>query len=304
MDLVTLADVRAAAGRIEHKTTLIPFGDGFWLKPECAQPTGSFKIRGATNAVKALSPRSVVTHSSGNHGAALAYAAKHLGVPATVVVPDAAPAVKVDAIRALGAEVVIVPPDERVPATQRLAAQRGATYIPPFDNPLVIAGQGTIGLEIIDELADVELVLVPVGGGGLISGVAAAVKALRPGVAVIGVEPELAAEAQESLRGARLTSWPTRLTYRTIADGVRTGPSPLTFAHLKAHVDDIVTVSEDEILRAMAVLAKEASVVAEPSGALTTAAHLYRRDSLPAGRTVAVVSGGNADPGLLRTVLA
>lgn len=304
MDLVTLAEIRAAAERIPHKSKLVPFGDGLWLKPECTQPTGSFKIRGATNAIAALSPESVITHSSGNHGAAIAYAAKHLGVPATVVVPDGAPSVKVDSIRALGAEVIVVPPDQRVPTTEKLAASRGATIIAPFDNRHVIAGQGTIGLEIIDELADVDVVLVPVGGGGLISGVSTAVKALRPAARVIGVEPELAAEAQESLLGDRLISWSTELTYRTVADGVRMGPSPLTFAHLREHVDSIITVGEDEILRAVAMLAKEASLVAEPSGALTAAAYLYRRDSLPSGKTVAVVSGGNVDPALLRTVLA
>jgi threonine dehydratase len=302
MELVTLAEIQAAVARAPS-TRLVPFGEGFWLKPECTQPTGSFKIRGATNAVAQLSPELVITHSSGNHGAALASAAKAAGIPAIVVVPETAPAVKVEAIRELGAEIVVVPPEQRVSATEQLAAARGATLIPPFDNRHVIAGQGTIGLEILDELPDVDVILAPVGGGGLISGIATAVKSLKPSVRVIGVEPELAAEAQESLQRDRLISWPVEKTYRTIADGVRMGPSPLTFAHLRAYVDDIVSVTEDEILKAVGVLVKETALTAEPSGALTTAAYLYRRGWLAPGRTVAVVSGGNVDPEILRRSL-
>ncbi len=302
MDLVKLDEIRAAALRVP-KTKLLGFKDDLWLKPECQQPTGSFKVRGATNAIAELKPEAVVTHSSGNHGAALAYAAKAVGVPCTVIVPDVAPAVKVEAIRSHGAEIVTVTPDQRLAAAERRAAKTGATLIPPFDNRHVIAGQGTIGLEILDELADVEAVLVPIGGGGLISGVATAVKSLRPQVKVIGVEPELAADAQESLQRDRLTTWGTDLTYRTVADGVRTGLSLLTFAHLRQYVDDIVTVSEDEILRAVGELARFGTV-AEPSGALTTAAYLYRRGWLPGGKTVAVISGGNIDPELLRRCLA
>jgi threonine dehydratase len=302
MELVTLEEIRDAATRVPQ-TKLIAYGEEFWLKPENTQPTGSFKIRGATNAIAQLAPKLVITHSSGNHGAALAYAAKAFDVPAIVVMPDSAPAVKVEAVRALGAEVVMVPPAERLSATERLAAVRGATLIPPFDNRHVIAGQGTIGLEILDELPGVEVVIVPVGGAGLISGVATAVKSLNPNVRVIGVEPELAAEAQESLQRDRLISWPVEKTYRTVADGVRTGPSALTFAHMRQYVDDIVAVSEEEILKAMGVLAKQVPLTAEPSGALTTAAYLYRRGFLPQGRTVAVVSGGNVDPELLRKVL-
>ena len=303
MELVTLDEIRDAATRVPS-TKLIAHGEEFWLKPENTQPTGSFKIRGATNAIAKLAPKLVITHSSGNHGAALAYAAKASGVPAIVVVPDTAPAVKVEAIRDLGAEVVVVPPDQRVPATERLASMRGATIVPPFDNRHVIAGQGTIGLEILEEMPDADVVIVPVGGAGLISGVATAVKSLNPNVRVIGVEPEFAAEAQESLQRDRLISWPVDKTYRTIADGVRMGPSVLTFAHLRQYVDDIITVSEEEILKAMKVLAEQVPLTVEPSGALTTAAYLYRRGFLPQGRTVAVVSGGNVDPELLRSVLA
>lgn len=300
-ELVTLDAIRAAALRVPITANVL-FEADFWLKTENEQPTGSFKIRGATNAIAELAPEAVVTHSSGNHGAALASAAKQAGIPATVVVPDTAPAHKVEAVRALGAEVEIVPPEQRLSAAERVASARGATLIPPFDNRHVIAGQGTIGLEILEQLPDVDVVVVPVGGGGLISGVATAVKQVRPQVRVIGVEPELAAEAQESLQRDRLISWSTEQTYRTVADGVRMGPSALTFAHLRQYVDDIITVSEDEILRAVAALARF-GVVAEPSGALTTAAYLYRRGWLPGGKTVAVVSGGNVDPEFLRSCL-
>lgn len=305
--LVTVRDVHEAAERIEGiatRTPLLPYGEKLWLKPESLQPVGSFKIRGAANAVAALAPSAVITHSSGNHGRALAYAGKRLGIPVTVVMPDTSPPVKIDGVAGLGAEIVIVAPAQRAAAAQQLAAERDATLVPPFDHPLVIAGQGTIGLEVLTDLPDVEVILVPVGGGGLISGVTAAVKALHPATRVIGVEPELAAEAKESLERGQLTEWPTEQTYRTVADGVRTAPSALTFAHLRQYVDGIVTVSEDEILTAVRELALSAKLVAEPSGAVAFAAHLSRRDALPSGRTVALVSGGNVDPSLLRECLA
>jgi threonine dehydratase len=225
-----------------------------------------------------------------------------------IVMPDVAPAVKVEATRALGAEIVLVPPAERRAAADAIARQRGYAYVPPFDHPDVIAGQGTAGLEIAEDAtasgAGLDTVLVPVSGGGLISGVAAAIRALRPEARVVGVEPELAADAQESLRLGRLVSWAPELTYRTAADGLRMALSALTWEHVRALVDDIVTVSEDEIRHAMRILATGSRLVAEPSGAVTTAAYLYRRDALPAGRNhVAVVSGGNVDPALLAGVL-
>ncbi|MEV0271122.1 threonine/serine dehydratase [Hamadaea sp. NPDC050747] len=309
--LVTLADVRAAADRVEGvvvRTPLLPvpgIGPDLWLKPESLQPTGAFKVRGATNAVRSLPAESlragVVTHSSGNHGQALAYAARMAGIACWVVVPEGAPSVKVEAIRAQGAEIVLVPPAQRLPEAERIAAVRGATLVPPFDDPAVIAGQGTLGLEIVADLPDVDVVLVQVGGGGLVSGVAAAVKALSPSARVIGVEPELAAETAEGLHTGTLVPWPVERTYRTIADGVRTSPSELTFAHIQAYVDDIVTVTEEQIRAAVGVLAHQARIVAEPSGALTTAAYLAGK--APGGRTVAIVSGGNADPALLHELL-
>lgn len=315
VELVTLADIRAAAERIRGTvvdTSLLPCSWSaadrpLWLKPESLQAIGSFKIRGAFNAVARLSGdvrrRGVVAHSSGNHAQALGFAAKAFGVPAVIVVPDNAPAVKIEATRSLGAEVVLVPMAERMAAAEAIAAERGATLIPPFDHLDVIAGQGTIGLEIATELPEVELVLVPVGGGGLASGVATAIKALCPSARVIGVEPELAADTQESLHAGRLVRWTNEDRARTIADGVRTEPSELTFAHLQKLLDDIVTVGEDDIRRAIATLATRARLVAEPAGALTTAAYLTRADDLPRGRTVAVISGGNIDPQLLAACL-
>lgn len=306
MGLVTLDEVRAAAERIAGvvvRTPLLPAdwaGGQLWLKPECLQPTGAFKLRGALHAVSRLADRrGVVTHSSGNHGQALAYAARAAGVPCVVVMPDAALPHKVAAVRRLGAEVVLVPPAERVAEAARLAERRGLAVVPPYDHPHVIAGQGTVGVEIVEDRPDVSVVLVPVGGGGLASGVATAVKALLPDVRVIGVEPELAADARDSLRAGELRPVAPEAAYRTAADGLRTPLSQLTLEHLLARVDDIVTVTEAEIREATRALLREARLVAEPSGAVTTAAYLRVRERFP-GRAVAVVSGGNIDPGLLR----
>ncbi|MEU1722263.1 threonine/serine dehydratase [Nonomuraea sp. NPDC005692] len=305
MDLVTIDDIRAAAGRINGtavRTPLLRMGEA-WLKPESLQPVGSFKIRGAYNALAALRPSGVVTHSSGNHGQALAFAAAEFGVPCVVVVPEGTPAVKAAAIEGWGAELVVVPPDQREVTAERLAGERGLTLVPPYDHRAIIAGQGTIGLEIVEDLPDVEAVLVPVSGGGLAAGVAAAVKALRPDVRVYGVEPELAADAAESLAAGHVVAWETTRTFRTIADGLRVNRvSELTFAHLREHLEGIVTVSEDELRVAMRHIARTARLVAEPSGAATTAALLSGR--VPAGRTVAVLSGGNVDPELFAQVYA
>jgi threonine dehydratase len=313
MDLISLDDVRAAAKNIEGvavRTPLLPWlgHDGLRLKPESLQPIGAFKLRGAYHAVACLPAgqraAGVVTPSSGNHGQALAYAARAFGVPAVVVMPDVAPPVKIAATRALGAEIVLVPPAERLSRMRELVAERGLSPIPPFDHRDVIAGQGTVGLEIVEDLPGVEVVLVPVGGGGLASGVATAVKGLRPSALVIGVEPAEAADAQESLATGELVAWPVEQTYRTIADGLRTQLSELTFAHLRARLDGIVTVSEEEILSTVGRLARSARLVVEPSGAVAAAAFLHHRDELPAGATVAVLTGGNIGPELLTAALA
>ncbi|KWW98162.1 threonine dehydratase [Carbonactinospora thermoautotrophica] len=314
---VTLDDLRAAQRRVAGvavRTPLLPcpWADAdrpLYLKPENLQPIGAFKIRGAINKIAALPEeeraRGVVTHSSGNHAQAVAYAARRYGVPATVVVPHGTPPLKVAATQAFGAEIEFVAPAERGPRAEKLAAELGRTLVPPYDDPYVIAGQGTVGLEIAEDLPEPGTVLVPVSGGGLISGVAAAVKALSPRTRVIGVEPELAADTYESFRRGELVRWDTDRRFRTIADGLRMEPSQLTWAHIQAYVDDLVTVTEDQIREAVGVLARRARLVAEPSGAVTTAAYLFQRDRLPAaGPCVAVISGGNIDPALLAEILA
>jgi threonine dehydratase len=316
VNLVTLEEIRAAAEAIRGtavRTPLLPCpwapaDRPLWLKPENLQPIGAFKIRGAYTAIAGLPAearaRGVVAYSSGNHAQAVAYAARAFGVPAVIVIEDSAPMIKVDATRALGAEVIQVPLPERESAATALGSARGLALIPPFDHPDVIAGQGTIGLEIVADLPSVDVVLVPVSGGGLISGIAAAVKSLRPSASVIGVEPALGADAAASLAAGELVRWSPADRARTVADGLRAEPSELTFAHLRKFVDDIVTVTEDEILSTIPILARKSRVVAEPSGAAATAAYLHRADTLPAGNTVAVLSGGNIDPSLLSRLLA
>jgi len=314
VELVSIDEIRSAAAGLVGVTVHTPLvpapwaGKDFFVKPESLQPIGSFKLRGGYHAIASLpGPRraaGVVTHSSGNHAQAVAYSARAFGVPCVVVMPDVAEPAKVAATEALGARVVLVPPPRRVEATAELAEREGYAVIPPFDHPDVIAGQGTVGLEIVSDLSTVDVVLVPVGGGGLASGVASAVKALRPEAKVFGVEPELAADARESLAAGRVVVWPTEQTYRTVADGLRTQLSELTLAHLTARLDGILTVSEEEILGTVGRLAREARLVVEPSGAVSVAGYLYGRDRLPAGRTVAVISGGNIAPALLARLLA
>ncbi|HEX4253190.1 MAG TPA: threonine/serine dehydratase [Pseudonocardia sp.] len=315
MQLVTIEDIRAAAGRIVGtvvRTPLLPatWADAdrpLWLKPESLQAIGAFKVRGAFNALAQLAPDvralGVVAYSSGNHAQAVAYAARAAGVPATIVIDESAPALKIAATRALGADVRIVPLEQRESAAKELAVQLGASLIPPYDHPDVIAGQGTVGLEIAEDLPGVAVVLVPISGGGLASGIGVAVKALCPGAAVFGVEPELAADARDSLRAGELVRWPGTERVRTSADGLRAEPSELTFAHLRTVLDGILTVSEEEILGTVGVLARRARLVVEPSGAVAAAAYLHRADELPAGPTVAVVSGGNIDPALFDKIL-
>lgn len=317
MDLVTLGQIEQAADRVRGtavRTPLLPapWADEdrpLWLKPESLQPVGSFKIRGAINKVASLSQAErdagLIAHSSGNHARAVAYAARVFDAKAVVVMPDTAPAVKVDATRELGAEVVLVPPDERYRRADELAEAHGYTPVPPYDDPWIIAGQGTLGLEVAEDLPDVGTVLVPISGGGLISGVATAIKERRPHARVIGVEPELAGDAAESFRRGKRVAWSAEQTQRTIADGLRVGRvGLLPWHHIRRYVDDIITVSEEEILKAVRVLALQSRLVTEPSGAVTTAAYLFRSEQLrPTGPTVAVVSGGNVDPGLFREVL-
>jgi threonine dehydratase len=311
--LVGIDRIRAAAATLEGvtlRTPLVPFGpsDRRWLlKAESLQPIGAFKLRGAYVAVASLGPEArrhgVITYSSGNHAQGVARAARLLGVPAVVVMPDDAPAIKRSRVAADGAEIVTVGPasEERRRVAEALAAERGSAIIPPFDDDRIIAGQGTCGLEIAESLPDLAAVLVPIGGGGLASGVAAAVRALHPRARIVGVEPELAADARDSLAAGRIVEWPAALVSRTIADGTRTQSlGRRTFAHLSVLLDDIVTVSEDEIAAGVRLAAEWSRLVVEPSGALAVAALAFHSGDAGfaglAGPIVAIVSGGNADP--------
>jgi threonine dehydratase len=312
---VTLAELRAAQDRlcgVALHTPLVPFDLGaLRIKAEGLQPIGSFKLRGAYNKIAQLSDgqRScgVITYSSGNHAQGVAYAARALGVKAVIVMPDNAPKVKVQATRALGAEIVTVGPasNDRKVKAEELAAEFGYVVIPPYDDRDIIAGQGSGGLEIVADLPDVDLVLAPVGGGGLLSGVAAAVKLTSPKARVVGVEPELASDGAESFKAGKIVSFTGEQTARTAADGLRTQSiGELNFAHLQAYVDDVITVTEAEIRQAMRRMIFGARLVPEPSGAVALAAALFHREQLPAAKNiVAVMSGGNVEPRVLRSVL-
>jgi threonine dehydratase len=305
--LVTRRELDAARERIAALCVRTPVvqvshpadGAPVWVKAESLQRSGSFKLRGAANALAALAGgrrvRGVVTFSAGNHGRALAWAARRAGVAATVVMPETAPAAKIEATRALGAAVVIQPLDDFVGHAQQLAEAEGLLLVPPYDDPFVIAGQGTVGLEVLDQVAQVDVVVVPVGGGGLVSGVAAAVKAERPDALVVAVEPELAGDLAEGFALGRRTVWSRALTRRTIADGLRSAAvGELAWAHIQAFVDEVVTVTEDSIVAATRWLADSGKLVVEPSGAVAAAALLERPD-LVRGSVVAVASGGNVD---------
>jgi threonine dehydratase len=318
--MVELDDIRLAHRRLEGVAVHTPLvlcprsvtERLLYFKPESFQPVGSFKLRGAYNKIASLSEKQksqgVIAYSSGNHAQGVAYAAVKLGVRATIVMPESASKVKLAKTEELGAEIVSVGAgsEERRAKAEEIADERGYALVPPYDDDALIAGQGTVGLEILEDLPDVETVLVPVGGGGLISGVAAALKLSRPQVQVFGVEPELAADAQASMRSGRMVELPSEQVGRMIADGLRAQHlGDLTFAHIRRFVDGIVTVSEDEIVDATRRLAYEAHLVAEPSGAVAFAGYLHRRNELPSTRlNVAIVSGGNVEPGLLAQILA
>ena len=319
--LLTLAVFREAQARIRGVAARTPlvrlFIPGFdaaeiWIKAEGLQPIGAFKIRGAYNKVAQLTPaqrsRGVITYSSGNHAQGVAYAARAVGAKAVIVMPSNAPEVKKRATAALGAEIVEVGPassDRKIKAEQ-LEAQYGYIMIPPYDDDQIIAGQGTCGLEILEDLPDVDLVLSPVSGGGLLSGIATAIRLSSPGVRVIGVEPELAGDAQESFRSGQLVSWPADKTTRTLCDGLRTQSlGQRNFEHIRTFVDDILTVTEAEIRAAMRTLLYAARLTPEPSGACSAAGILFHRDQLlPFRKAVVVMSGGNVEPEVLESVLA
>jgi threonine dehydratase len=313
--MVSLSDIRSAQALLRGiavHTPLLEWTSAadqrkLYLKLENQQPIGAFKLRGAYNKVASLSAeergRGVISYSSGNHGQGVAYAARALGLKAVIVMPRNAPKNKIAATEALGAEVIIVGPgsEERRIRAEELAAEHGYAIVPPYNDEKIIAGQGTVGLEILEDIPEVGTVLVPVGGGGLISGVAAAIKLSNKRVKVIGVEPALAADAQASFRAGRIVSSPAEQVSLTLADGLRTqSVGALNFEHIRAYVDDLVTVSEEEIRAALEALSANAETVAEPSGAVSLAAFLFHAGELPDTRiNAAVISGGNIDPSLL-----
>lgn len=326
--MVTWAEIRAAAERIRGVAVRSPMvrldperlraaglpvpAFEIYLKAEGAQPIGSFKLRGAYNMAaqlpEAVWRRGLITYSSGNHAQGVAFAARALGTKAVIVMPENAPEVKKVATAALGAEIVVVgnASSDRRRRAEELAAEHGYAMVPPYDHTAIIAGQATCGLEITEQLPEADLVVAPVSGGGLLSGVATAVKLAaeaglaRSGVQVWGAEPELAADAKESFDTGKLVEWPAAMTSRTIGDGLRTQSlGELNFAHIRQYADGIASVSEEEIFRAMRVGFAATDLVMEPSGVVSLAAVLFHARELPAARSVvAVISGGNIDPAL------
>ena len=299
--LITLDDIRAAAVRIRDVAIRTPLlhTPVLALKCENFQPMGAFKVRGACNMIAQLPAQAraagVITYSSGNHGQAVAFVAQRFAIPAVVVMPETAPRVKVAGVRRCGAEVIFAGTTtlhRKLRAEQELAA-RGLTMVPPFDHPWIIAGQGTAGLEILEQFPNVAAVYVPVGGGGLISGIATAMKTMRGSVRIIGVEPAGAAKMSAARAAGHVV---TLDTTSSIADGLLAVKSgELTFRHVQAYVDEILTVTDQQIAAAVRWLFGEARVVAEPSGAAAVAGALLH-GSVGSGAALAVVSGGNAEP--------
>ena len=316
---VGFEDVQAAARRLDGVATRTPMhhsrtvdglvGAEVWFKCEQFQRSGSFKFRGAYNALAAMPEaqraRGVVAYSSGNHAQAVALAAREFGCPAVIVMPSDAPAVKVAGTRGYGAEVVFFDrrTESREAIGQALAADRGLSLVPPFNHPDVVAGQGTLALEMLDERPELDIVVTPVGGGGLVSGVAVAAHGRRAGVAVYGVEPETANDAQQSLASGEIV---TISPPDTIADGVRTlAVGEVTFPIMRRNLAGIVTVSDDEVRSAVRFLAGRMKLLVEPTGAVAAAAVLEGRVPDLAGKRIGVVlSGGNADLAVLGAILS
>ena len=301
---VTLDMIREAREALRGVAEVTPvvtstrLGKNLSIKSENLQKTGSFKIRGAFNKIRMLSPeeakRGVIACSAGNHAQGVALSATRLGIKSVICMPEGAPILKVEATRGYGAEVVLVPGvyDDAAREAERLSREEGYTFAHPFNDPFVIAGQGTIGLEILEQVPDVEQIVVPIGGGGLISGIATAVKSMRPNVKIIGVQASTVPSMFVSHRTGEIT---TVKDGPTIADGIHVlTPGKLTFEIVQDYVDDIVTVSEDEIAAAIVALLEGPKTVAEGAGATTVAAYLFNRLDTSLN-TVAVVSGGNVD---------
>ena len=306
--MITLKNIHQANEQITdiiHETPILRStelsaicGNKMFLKGEHLQKTGSFKIRGATNKVKQVVKSGatyVTAASSGNHGQAVAYIANVLGVPATIIVPEDAAVSKINAIHAYNGEIEKcgTTSAERLPRAKELAAEKNGVCIPPYDDPFIIAGQGTVGLEIMEQLDDVDVVVVPIGGGGLVSGILTAIKETKPHVKVIGVEPEIAKDTYLSLEKGTITSIPDT---RTIADGLRTSqPGDLTFPIVQNYLDDLVLVSEAEISHALFFIFERMKQVIEPSSAVAVAAAMFDKLGVRDKKVACVISGGNVD---------
>ncbi|HEY4622801.1 MAG TPA: threonine/serine dehydratase [Solibacillus sp.] len=306
--MITLKEIQEARQRIQNVVYETPLlqseqlsnlcGNQLFLKAEHLQKTGSFKIRGASNMViHAIEngAQHVTTASSGNHGQAVAYVAKKYGVPSTIVVPENASPCKINAIIGYGGQVEKcgTTSGERLPRAQQIADEQSGIYIPPYDDPLIMAGQGTVGLEILQQLHNIDAIVVPIGGGGLISGILTAVKETNPAIQIIGVEPELANDTYLSLQNQKITAIPAT---NTIADGLRTNqPGDLTFPVLTKYLDDLVLVSEDEIRMAFSFVMERTKQLIEPSSATTVAAVLYNKLNMQGKNIVTLISGGNVD---------
>lgn len=306
--MVTLADIRAAhpiVSRVALRTPILPLKafdrPETYVKCENLQRTGAFKIRGAYYRIATLpkSVRGVTASSSGNHAQAVAYAARLRGLKACIVMLDQSVPHKVEGTKSYGAEVILGGPTSVLitERAEREAAERGYVFVPPFNDPRVIAGQGTVGLEIVQDLAGVKSVVVQIGGGGLSSGVMTAVKESNPRIKVFGVEPAGAAKMRAALDAGKVVTLPE---VKTIADGLKpTRVSDLTLEHVGRYADDVVSVSDEEILEATRHLVLREKLVVEPSGATALAAVMTRKLKLPKGPSVAVLSGGNADLGMI-----
>ena len=307
--LPDLAAIRAAHARIRphvHRTPVFTcaavdaeVGAKLWFKAESFQKIGAFKARGASNAVfslpEAVARRGVVTHSSGNHGAAIAYAASRRGIPAWVVMPENAAKVKQENVRRMGATIRYSAPDaaSRAAVCAEVERETGATLVHPFDNADVIAGQGTAALELLEDVPSLDVVVAPVGGGGLLSGTSIAAKGVKPGIRVFGAEPANAGDAAVAFRSGRVEPLPAGLA--TIADGLRTPLSARTLAAIRANVDEVATCSEEGIVRAMRMTFERMKLVIEPSSAVPLACLLEHSLSAPGARIGVIVSGGNVD---------
>lgn len=306
--MITIDEIYRARERIAkfiHRTEIYQStllsklcGNKIFLKGEHLQKTGSFKIRGATNHVKLAvekGAKSLTTASSGNHGQAVAYIANELKVPSTIIVPEDINPSKESAIRAYNGKVIKhgLSSEDRLPRAKEVADQEGGVYVPPYDSPQVIAGQGTVALELMEQIKDLDIVLVPIGGGGLVSGILLAIKELKPEIKVIGVEPEIANDTYLSLQRGEITSIPET---RTIADGLRTSqPGDLTFPIINKYIDDIVLVSESGIKRAMFLVLERTKQLIEPSSAVTVAAAMYNKINASNKNVACLISGGNVD---------